>query len=71
MNTNGGMRHVRLVVNNNDTKRASIKTPDGIEYGWMSEITSIVADTSDKIRGDRIDRLIFEEGGSNACLTDS
>lgn len=71
MNTNGGMRHVRLVVNNNDTKRASIKTPDGIEYGWMSEITSIVADTSDKIRGDRIDRLIFEEAGSNKVLTDS
>lgn len=71
MNTNGGMRHVRLVVNNNDTKRASIKTPDGIEYGWMSEITSVVADTSDKIRGDRIDRLIYEEAGSNKVLTDS
>lgn len=71
MHTNGGMRHVRLVVNNSDTKRASIKTPDGIEYGWMSEITSVVADTSDKIRGDRIDRLIFEEAGSNKVLTES
>lgn len=27
----------------------------------MSEINSVVADTSDKIRGDRIDRLIYEE----------
>ena len=71
MNTNGGFRHVRLVVNNNDTKRASIKTPDGIEYGWGSEITSVVADTSDKIRGDRLDRLIYEEAGSNKYLTES
>lgn len=71
MNTNGGMRHARLVINNNDTKRASVKTPDGIEYGWGSEITSVVADTSDKIRGDRLDRLIFEEAGSNKVLTDS
>lgn len=71
INTQGGMRHVRLVVNNNDTKRASIKTPDGVEYGWGSEITSVVADTSDKIRGDRIDRLIYEEAGSNKVLTSS
>ena len=71
MNTQGGMRHARLVVNNTDTKRASLKTPDGIEYGWGSEITSVIADTSDKIRGDRIDRLIYEEAGSNPNLTDS
>ena len=71
LNTQGGMRHVRLVVNNNDTKRASIKTPDGIEFGWGSEINSVVADTSDKVRGDRIDRLIYEEAGSNKVLTES
>lgn len=69
--TNGGMRHARLVVNNADTKRASLKTPDGTEYGWGSEINSVVADTSDKIRGDRIDRLIYEEAGSNKNLTES
>lgn len=65
------MRHVRLAVNNVDCKRASIKTPDGTEKGWMSQINSVVADTADKIRGDRIDRLIFEEAGSNKILTDS
>jgi hypothetical protein len=70
-NTGGGMRHVRLAVNNVDCKRASIKTPDGTEKGWMSQINSVVADTADKIRGDRIDRLIFEEAGSNKILTDS
>ena len=31
----------------------------------------MVADTSDKIRGDRIDRLIYEEAGSNKNLTES
>lgn len=65
------MRHVRLAVNNADTKRASIKTPDGTEMGWMSEINSVVADTSDKIRGDRLDRLVYEEAGSNKVLTES
>ena len=71
MNTNGGMRHARLVVNNNDTKRASLKTTDGIEYGWGAQITSIVADSANKIRGSRIDRLIYDEAGSNSVLTDS
>ena len=71
MNTNGGMRHLRQKVNNTDTKRASQVTPDGVEYGWMSEIDSVIADTSDKIRGDRVDRLIYEEAGSNKYLTKS
>lgn len=71
MNTNGGMRHLRQKVNNAFTKRASLLTPDGIEYGWMSQISSVVADTSDKIRGDRLDRLIYEEAGSNNVLTES
>ncbi|MBQ5593902.1 MAG: hypothetical protein IIU76_04900 [Bacteroidales bacterium] len=71
MNTNGGMRHLRQKKNNADTKRASQVTADGVEYGWMSEIDSVIADTSDKIRGDRVDRLIFEEAGSNKHLIKS
>lgn len=71
MNTTGGLRHARLVINNNDTKRASKKTKDNVEYGWMSQINSIVADTSDKVRGSRVDRLIYDECGSNQALTDS
>lgn len=69
--TQGGMKHLRLAVNNTDTKRASIKTPDGTEMGWMSEINSVIANTSDKIRGDRLDRLIYEEAGSNKILTEA
>ena len=71
LNTNGGFRHARLVINNNDKKRASVKTPDGVEFGWRSEIDSIVADDPQKIRGDRVDRLVYEEAGSNKQLTKS
>lgn len=68
MNTAGGLRHVRQKVNNNDTKRASKVTRDNTEFGWMSEINSIVADNPNKIRGNRVDRLIYEEAGSSKQL---
>ena len=70
-NTQGGMRHVRQVLNNNDTKRASKITKDGTEFGWMSQVRAVVADTSDKVRGERVDRLFFEEAGSNNKLAES
>jgi len=70
-NTNGGLRHVRQKINNDDTKRASKVSRDGTESGWMSEIHTIVADKPGKIRGDRTDRLIYEEAGSNPILSAS
>lgn len=60
-NTNGGMAHVRMKYNNDDRKRASKVNVQNVEYGWMSEIQTIIADTADKIRGARVDRLVFEE----------
>lgn len=71
VNTGGGMRHLRQKVNNDDKKRASQVSADGVEFGWGSEVEAVVADTSDKIRGDRTDRLIFEECGSNKHLAKS
>ena len=68
MNTCGGLRHVRQKMNNNETKRASKVTRDGIEFGWGSEIRTIVADNPNKVRGDRTDRLIYEEAGSSKNL---
>lgn len=68
MNTSGGLRHVRQKMNNNETKRASKVTRDGLEFGWMSEIRSVVADNPNKIRGDRTDRLVYEEAGSSKQL---
>ena len=71
MNTTGGLRHVRQKVNNNDTKRASKVTREGQEFGWGSEINTIVADNSNKIRGHRVDRLVYEEAGSSKNLIKS
>lgn len=68
MNTSGGLRHVRQKVNNNETKRASKITRDGQEFGWMSQINTIVADNPNKIRGHRVDRLVYEEAGSSKQL---
>ena len=71
MNTSGGLRHVRQKINNNDTKRASKVTRDGQEFGWGSEVNTIVADNPNKIRGHRVDRLVYEEAGSSKSLVKS
>lgn len=70
-NTNTGLKHLRQKKDNYDTKRASMVDSEGNEYGWLSEIDSVVADTADKIRGDRVDRLVYEEAGSNKQLAKS
>lgn len=65
------MKRLRQKIDNIKQKRASRVTKDGVEFGRMAEIEGIVADTSDKVRGDRVDRLIFEEAGSNKYLISS
>lgn len=54
-----------MVINSNMHKRASLKDKDGREFGHMSEIEGIVADSAEKIRGDRTERLFYEEAGSD------
>ena len=71
MNTSGGLRHARQKVNNNDTKRASKVSRDNTEWGWMSEINTIIANDPKKVRGTRVDRLVFEEAGNNPLLVKS
>lgn len=71
MCTEGALKHLRQVKNNYEVKRASQLTPAGEEYGWKSEIRSVVADDPQKIRGDRTDRLMYEESGSNKNLIKS
>ena len=70
-NTEDGMRRVRIAVNQGLHKRASKLNKDNEEYGHMSQISGQVVDKSDKLRGDRTDRLIFEESGSNPVLLDT
>lgn len=66
--TEGAFRRVRMVKNTDMHKRASKKKKDGSEEGHMAEIEGIVADTPDKLRGDRVERLLFEEAGSDKVL---
>lgn len=66
--TENAFRRVRMVVNTSMHKRASVKTRDGSEGGHMSEIEGIIADAPEKIRGDRVERLLFEEAGSDKFL---
>lgn len=67
-NTNGGMKRARMKIDNIKQKRASKVDKEGNEYGRHSEIEGIVADNPRKVRGDRTDRLMFEESGSFKML---
>lgn len=71
LHTDGGFKRLRLKKNSETFKRASIVDSDGIEQGHMAEIEGIVADAPRKIRGDRCERLFFEEAGSNPALITS
>lgn len=65
--TDGGFFKLRQIQDTVMAKRAShykIINGQKVEDGWMSEITGIVADKPNKIRGDRTDLLIYEESGS-------
>ncbi len=74
-NTSKGFAKLRQVKNTATIKRSSylVKDNNGIqnEAGWKSQIEGIVADSDSKIRGDRIDLLIYEEAGSNPVLRKS
>ena len=71
LNTDGGMKRSRQKIDNIKQKRASLLNKEGVEYGALSEVEGIVADDPGKIRGDRTERLIFEEAGSNKNLVKS
>lgn len=73
--TQGGFAKLRQAKNTATLKRATVlvKDSNGIvsETGWGSQIEGIVADSDAKIRGDRIDLLVYEEAGSNPVLRKS
>lgn len=71
METEGGLRHLRQKKNSTTQRRASLLNKQGEEYGWKSQISGVVADNPRKLRGARVDRLLFEEAGSNSCLVKS
>lgn len=69
-NTEGGMRHVRQKHNSERWKKASKinRQREELPDSWNSDIVGQVIDNPRKLRGDRIDRLFFEESGSNPCI---
>lgn len=70
--TDKGFFKLRQALDKADTKRASYyKVVDGqkVEVGWMSQINGVIANTPDKIRGERVDLLVYEEAGSWGGLT--
>lgn len=71
--TEGGMRHVRQKYNQADHKKASKvnKQREELPNSWNSDIEGIVVDDSRKLRGDRVDLLMFEEAGSNPILQET
>jgi hypothetical protein len=70
-NSEDGMRRVRQAVNQSLHKRASKLNKENEEFGHMAQISGQVVDKPDKLRGDRTERLIFEESGSNPYLLDT
>ena len=67
--TEGGMRHIRQNVNSAYKKKASKLNREREESGFLSEISGVVVDAPNKLRGDRPDRIFLEESGSNPYLT--
>lgn len=66
--TNGGFRRPMMVINNIMHKRTSKQDNERREWGRKNDIEGIVADNTNKVRGRRIDRLMFEESGSFSNL---
>lgn len=65
------MKRSRQKIDNLKQKRASLLNKEGVEYGSLAEIEGITADDPGKVRGDRTERLVFEEAGSNKNLIKS
>ena len=73
-NTEGGFFKLRQVLDKQMAKKASyykIVNGQKVETGWGSLIEAIVAENDRKIRGDRVDLLLYEEAGSNPVLRQS
>lgn len=65
--TNGGMFRLRQLSDTALVKKSGHyinKQGSKVPAGWQSMIEGVVADDPQKIRGDRVDTLIFDEAGS-------
>ena len=71
LHTDGAFKHLRQKTNTDMKKVASKIDKDGNESGWKSTIEGITADTPDKLRGDRVDNIYFEESGNHRSLIET
>lgn len=72
-NTEGGMRRLRQVKDQALFRRSShVSIVDGqkVESGQRSEIVGLVVDEPRKMRSDRVEILLMDEGGCHAKGTD-
>lgn len=71
LRTEGAFKHLRQATNTDMKKVASKVDKHKNEFGFKSTIEGIVADTPDKLRGNRVDNIYFEECGNNRCLIET
>lgn len=64
METNGVMKHLRMKKDTALQKKASKVDKRGNEFGHGSILEGIICDKPRKLRGRRVERLVFEESGS-------
>lgn len=66
--TDGGFLRLRQGKSTSRVRKASIIDREGNETGHKALVQGITIDEPRKLRGDRMDRLFFEESGSNPKL---
>lgn len=71
LRTEGAFKRLRMKTDTDMKKVASQVDKHKNEFGWKSTLEGIVADTPDKLRGDRVDNIYFEESGNNRCLIET
>lgn len=71
LETNGIMKHLRMKVNTMYQKKASKVDKRGNESGHMALLEGVISDKPRKLRGRRVERLIFEESGSFGDLIET
>ncbi len=64
-------KRLRMKIDTNMHKKASMVDAEKNEKGHKSQVRGIIVDNARKLRGRRIDRLIFEESGSNPILVET
>jgi len=71
LRTEGAFKRLRMKTDTDMKKVASQVDKHKNEFGWKSTLEGIVADTPDKLRGDRVDNIYFEESGNNRFLIET